>query len=301
MGRAWLAVWPLLVAGVASAEDGDVAEAAGTTEAAPAEAAPADGEAAPADGEVAPASEPGAAPAPEAGAPTDPGEDDALPEAPSPEPEVAAPAPSTPVAEEPEPEADPIRDLDVRHRLVPLYPDELQVMYGQQAIRCTAEVWVDGHGAPQRIAMIDCPDGFHLAALSAMAKWRWEKPEGPVPEGGFHTVARTGFARRDKRYYPGVTYFRSPEKVTGDPSLPIALKSGKMPRYPRQVNAGDDVCLVEMIVDRAGNTTSPVIDDCAPPYRDELRKVVKTWKWWWRDAPGKGDTETVQAEVVFRL
>lgn len=216
--------------------------------------------------------------------------------------EEPAPAPTTLMVaveeEEPEPE---VKELDVRKRVLPDYPDELEVMYGQQAIRCEATVWVDAKGHPERIAMTDCPDGFHLAALEAMWKWTWAAPKGYVPAEGVKTMAKTGFVRHDRRYFPGVTYFRSPEEVTADPDLLVTLKGGKMPKYPRAVNAGDDVCLVELVVDDHGNTKSPVVDECSDPYRREMLKVVKSWKWTWSRAPEKKEEHTVITEVVFRL
>ncbi|MCA9571260.1 MAG: hypothetical protein KC656_25650 [Myxococcales bacterium] len=204
-------------------------------------------------------------------------------------------------------EADPSEEagyakLSVVSKKLPSYPVELQSLYGEQAIRCRADVWVDAKGKAQRIAMVDCPDGFHVVALEAMQKWKWEKPSGYVPDEGVLTSASTGFTRPSKRnYFPGVTYFRSPDEVTSDPSLPVLLKSGKMPRYPRQVNAGDDICLVELTIDARGNTTDFLIDECAVPYRDQLARVVKSWKWWWTQEHGKKETHRLVTEVVFRL
>ena len=192
-------------------------------------------------------------------------------------------------------------DVRIKRTVLPDYPDELQVLYGSRPVRCDADVWIDRRGVPVRVVMTKCPDGFHLNALSALAKWRWDRPTGVVPGDGLLVFARTGFVRKDKSYFPGVTYFRSPEEVTSDPELPVMLKSGKMPDYPHQVVAGDDICLVELRVDHKGKSKDLLVDGCALPFRWELQKVVKGWRWWWRHEPQRGDSRNVRAEVVFRL
>ncbi|MCB9663508.1 MAG: hypothetical protein H6732_05330 [Alphaproteobacteria bacterium] len=197
---------------------------------------------------------------------------------------------------------EPAGALPVTSKVLPVYPIQLQTMYGEQAIRCTAKVWVGENGKAKRVAVTDCPDGFHVAALEAIQKWSWERPSGRVPEEGVVTEVITGFARPTKRmYFPGITYFRSPEEITSDPELLLLLKGGKLPKYPPAVNSGDDICLVELTVDARGNTVEALIDECAPPYRKELSKVVKTWKWWWTRDPGKKETTRLVTEIVFRL
>lgn len=192
-------------------------------------------------------------------------------------------------------------ELDTRKEVIPEYPDELVVLYGDTAIRCEADVWVDRSGKAKRIAMIDCPDGFHLAALEAMGKWVWERPPGAVPAEGVRTRARTGFYRRDRAFFPGVTYFGDPSAITSDPDLDVMIASGKMPRFPRQVNAGDDVCLVEVTVDAQGRSGDVVIDECAQPYRREVAKVMRSWRWFVPEDAGRRDSWKILFEVVFRI
>ncbi len=192
-------------------------------------------------------------------------------------------------------------EVAVAKKVIPIYPNELQVLYGEQAIRCSGKVWIDAKGRPLRVSLLECPDGFQMAALNAIQHWRWEAPTEAVPEGGLPVAVRTGFARVNHRYYPGVTYFAHPEEVTANPSRPVLLKSGKMPRYPRQVNAGDDSCLVELTVDWHGNTRSPIVDECADPFRIPLSHVLRTWKWTWTNPPEKGDSVTLVTEVIFKL
>lgn len=254
----------------------------GHAEDAPAEDAPA--EAAPA--EPAPASDEDAA-------------EEALPEAPDAEWE-AAPEPQPEPA--PEVRAAPTAPRALRRvsGKLPTFPDELAVIHKASTVRCDARVWVDDKGSPLRIVLTECPDGLHLPALSAMSTWKWEKPSGRVPPGGVETTASTAFERKNKKYYPGVTYFRSPEEVSAE-GLTVVLRSGSMPRFPRAVVAGDDVCLLELEVDAAGRTRSAIVDECTTPYEIEMRKAVKSWRWWWVDAPAKGETATVVTEVVFRI
>lgn len=192
-------------------------------------------------------------------------------------------------------------DVAVKKRSLPKYPSELVTLYGEQAIRCEADVQIDGKGKPLWVAVTDCPDGFHLAVAEAMATWRWEEPPGSVGSGGVRVRAKTGFERANKTTFPGVTYFRTPEEVTADTTLPVLIRKGKMPKYPRQVHAGDDICLMELTIDAKGNTRDVIIDECATPYRKQLAKVVKSWKWWWTTEPEKKETHTLVTEMVFRI
>lgn len=192
-------------------------------------------------------------------------------------------------------------DVSVIKRVLPLYPNEFQVLYGEQAIRCAGKAWIDANGRPLRISLQECPDGFQMAALNALQHWRWERPTVAVPAGGLPVAVRTGFARSNKRYYPGVVYFSHPEEVTSNPARPVLLRSGRMPHYPRQVNAGDDSCLVEISIDARGSTRSPVIDECADPFRNPLRRAIRSWKWDWTRPPAKGESVTLVTEVLFKL
>ncbi len=218
------------------------------------------------------------------------------------------------VAPEPTPEAAPVvaaartapsmeakaTKLSVQSGKLPLFPDELEVLHRANTVRCEAFAWVDANGHANRVVLTECPDGLHLAALTAMEKWRWQKPSGSVPAEGVKVAAVTAFEHRNKKFYPGVTYFRTPTEVSGA-DLAVSLASGKMPKFPRAVSAGDDVCLIEVVVDANGKTSSALVEECTQPYAKEMAKAVKSWKWSWAREPAKGETATVVTEVVFRI
>ncbi len=190
--------------------------------------------------------------------------------------------------------------LAVQSGKLPYFPDELEVLHRANTVRCEAVAWVDANGHANRVVLTECPDGLHLPALSAMEKWRWQKPSGFVPAEGVQVEAVTAFEHRNKKFYPGVTYFRTPTEVSGA-DLVVSLASGKMPKFPRAVSGGDDVCLIEVVVDANGNTSSALVEECTQPYAKEMAKALKTWKWTWAKEPAKGETATVVTEVVFRI
>lgn len=194
-----------------------------------------------------------------------------------------------------------LAQIAVKKRVIPEYPSELEVVYGERAIRCTARVWVDETGKPQRAAMVDCPKGFHLAALSAITAWRWERPEVAVPPEGLEVEASLGFERKRRNYLPGVTWLDAPAELTADPSLPVLLRSGSMPIYPPQVSHGDAVCRMELTATRNGATKDLVVDGCAPPYRAELVKAVRKWKWYPSVRGEEAVDATVVSAIAFRL
>lgn len=201
-------------------------------------------------------------------------------------------------------EDDDLVDLAVKKKVLPQYPNELEVLYGDRAIRCTARVWVDDKGKPQRVAMVRCADGFRLAAASALTRWRWEIPDGmSVPSQGLEVEAELGFLRKERKYYPGVTYLFSPEQVTADPEAPALLRSGTMPEYPAQVSHGDAVCRVELTVTDKGKSKDILIDECPSPHRNNTVKAIKKWKWYAAGTAGGGDgrESNVVVHVSFNL
>jgi hypothetical protein len=195
-----------------------------------------------------------------------------------------------------------LADLAVTKRVIPEYPSQLEVVYGERAIRCTSRVWVDHRGMPIRVAMVDCPKGFHLTALTAMTKWRWERSEeAEVPPEGLQVEASVGFMRRHRTYYPGVAWLDAPEQVTADPNQSALLRSGTLPAYPEQVSHGDAVCLIELTVSRKGTTEDLVIDECAQPYRIEAAKAVRKWRWYPAMRGDEAVDTTVVTTIAFRL
>lgn len=216
--------------------------------------------------------------------------------------ENPAPVESPALIEEAPTVAPPARELApplaVRKRVLPVYPDHLEALYGDQTIRCDAVVQVDDRGAAATIAVVDCPAGFHLAVLEAVGKWRWEK----APADALVTVPATvGFVRKDKLYRPGMSYLARPEQVTADPSLPVLLRGGSLPRYPAQVSYGDAVCAVELTVTASGRSKDILIDECAGPYRAEALKAVKGWSWYYPAGKTDKTTATVTVDIAFRL
>jgi hypothetical protein len=197
-----------------------------------------------------------------------------------------------------------LMDLPVKKKVLPLYPDELSVLYGDRAIRCTARVNVDDKGNPMRAAMVQCADGFHLSALSALTKWRWDvSKDQVVPPEGLLVEVEMGFLRKEKKFFPGVTYFTTPTEVTADPRRPALLASGTMPAYPEQVRHGDAECRVEVTVTDKGKTKDVLVDECAAPYRVEAEKAVKKWKWYAAGTAkgGDGRTSTAVFTISFKL
>jgi hypothetical protein len=186
-------------------------------------------------------------------------------------------------------------ELPVRKRVLPDYPPELEVIFGEQAIRCDGVVEVDEKGKAGRAA-VTCPAGFHLAALNALRGWRWEVPDEGLPEGAVVEVS-LGFVRGSKPYRPGVSVLGRAEQVTGSLALPVLLKAGEMPKYPRNVNYGDDTCVVELVVDEKGRGSHFLVDECAPIYRIQSLKAVKRWSWY----PAIVDGEAVERAVVVDL
>lgn len=187
-------------------------------------------------------------------------------------------------------------DLPVRKRVLPDYPPELEVVYGEQAIRCEALVEVDDAGGVGR-ASVSCPPGFHLAALNALQGWRWEVPDAGLPEDAVVAVS-LGFVRSAKAYRPGVSVLARPEQVTGSLDVPVLVKAGKMPTYPRNVSYGDDTCVVELVVDAKGRGSDLLVDECATPYRVAALKAVKGWRWF---PAVEGGERTVVVDLRFLL
>ncbi len=192
-------------------------------------------------------------------------------------------------------------ELSVKRKVFPIYPDELGVMYGSDPIRCTGRAWVNDKGRAIRVAMVRCADGFHAAALTAASKWRWDAPE-VVPARGLQVEFELGFMRKDRTFYPGITYFSDPTEVTADPSKAVLLRSGEMPSYPGQVRHGDAVCRIEVTVTHKGKSKDILVDDCSSPYRAEAIKSLKKWRWYpEQGSDGEYRSSTVVFDIAFRL
>jgi hypothetical protein len=200
----------------------------------------------------------------------------------------------------------PAYDLPVRHAVFPVFPQNLEVLFANKKIRCRARVWVDKAGAPERVAVVDCPKGLHLEVASALRSWRWERPDVTVPSGGLEVEAVVPIQRDVKRregrmYHPGVTWLRNPRQITADPTSPALVASGTMPEYPQQVFHGDDICAVELTVTKGGGSKDVLIDECSSPYRFEMLKAVRKWSWYPAMEGGEPVSSTVSFDVVFKL
>ncbi len=189
------------------------------------------------------------------------------------------------------------RDLK---RRIPELPVAYEAILGTKRIVCAAEVRLDGAGRADRVGVTTCPAAMKLAVADALTDWRW--PEGSA--GWFAVevpVARSVRGASGRLYHPGFTELSPDRPATGGRELPVLVKSGKMPIYPRQVYHGDATCLVSATILRTGKSADLRIDDCTTPYRVELNKVVKGWRWYPAEVDGVPTSASVEFEVSFRL
>ncbi|MFM2160507.1 MAG: hypothetical protein RLZZ383_19 [Pseudomonadota bacterium] len=189
------------------------------------------------------------------------------------------------------------RDLK---RRVPELPVAYEAILGTKRIVCAAEVRLDGSGRADRVGVTTCPAAMKLAVADALTDWRW--PEGTA--GWFAVevpVARSVRGASGRLYHPGFTELSPERPATGSRDLPVLVKSGKMPVYPRQVYHGDATCLVSATILRTGKSADVRIDDCTTPYRVELNKVVKGWRWYPAESDGLPTPANIEFEVSFRL
>jgi hypothetical protein len=232
-------------------------------------------------------------------------------EGPAPEvtPEVA-PADGAPALEVAPAVAEPTRPLPaalpVTHRTYPNFPANLDVLFANKKVRCSARAWIDEKGVAQRIAVVDCPRALHLLAASSLTHWRWAKPSGPVPVGGLEVEVTVPFERdvrahEGRAYHPGVTWLRDPAQVTSDPDKAVLVRSGTLPIYPKQVFHGDAVCTVELVVTSRGASRDLLIDDCSLPYRFETLKAVRRWKWYPAMDGEVATSASVEFQIVYKL
>jgi len=188
---------------------------------------------------------------------------------------------------------------DLRRR-VPELPVAYEAILGTKRIVCQAEVRLQGDGRADRVGVTACPAAMKLAVADALTDWRW--PDGP---SGWFTVevpvARSVRGASGRLYHPGFTELGTDRPATGSRDLPVLVKSGKMPIYPRQVYHGDATCLVSATILRNGKSSDVRIDDCTTPYRVELNKVVKGWRWYPAEVDGEPTTASIEFEVAFRL
>ncbi len=187
--------------------------------------------------------------------------------------------------------------VDVRKRIVPSYPSPLKALHGDAVIECTAVIDVDSKGSASRVSVVECPDGFHLAAVGALSRWRFTIPVQAGQRVTARTVVTTGFGGEAGRFTPGYSYFTHPEELTSDPEASLLIRSGSMPRYPEAVMGGHASCVIDLVVTKGGGSKSLAVDGCATPYRKAAQAAVSGWKWY----PAHEDGRAVEREVRFSI
>lgn len=252
-----------------------------------------------ADASAAPAGDVEAAPAGESADVADPMTEDGV------DAEVDGEAPATDVALPPVElldvaDAGPAYlDLAVKRRVIPLFPHSLSTAYEKEIVRCEADVRVNHRGKPTRVAMVDCPPGFEIRALSAIRKWKFDKPEEGTPEEIWVVRVRTGFLLTKKRWwYPAFSSLVDPAPLTGELTFerPL-LKKGDMPEYPEQIESGTPVCEVDLVVTKRGRTKDIIINGCPYPYHKPVHKALGKWTWY----PAWSGGEPVETELTVPI
>jgi hypothetical protein len=123
--------------------------------------------------------------------------------------------------------------LPVTHRAYPNFPTNLDVLFANKKIRCSARAWIDEKGVAQRVAVVDCPRALHLLAASALTHWRWAKPSSPVPAGGLEVdIVHSRGDDLDQFQAGGRVHFLgSDEGFVGQDDVGLAeARAGLLPR-----------------------------------------------------------------------
>jgi len=193
---------------------------------------------------------------------------------------AVAPEPPVAVAEVPVESRwpEPRADLRVKKRVIPEFPSAMVAMHGHAPVDCTAVVDIDPKGKPERIAVVECPTGLHLEAVTALSRWRWEPfLNGDEPEGVTTTV-EFGFQQSKPATQPGYTFLTDPSEVTSELSAPTLVLSGGLPVYPPAVQGGEASCRVDFVILSSGASNYALVDGCAAPFRKATESAVKSWK-----------------------
>lgn len=175
-------------------------------------------------------------------------------------------------------EADIDPRLQLMRKVTPLYPTPLHALHGDAWIACKVWVRVNGKGTPKRAAALDCPDGFHLAAIDAVQQWRWYAL--PNPDDEADTLVEVTFREVKRGFTPGFSFFPEPAEVTADPALPALIRTGNMPGFPTAVAGGRGTCRIMLTVAKSGASKNITADGCAPPYKKASIASAKSWKWY---------------------
>ena len=187
----------------------------------------------------------------------------------------------------------------VQDRITPEYPMSMRRLHGDERIRCVARVRVGVTGTAERVAITDCPEGFHLAAVSAISRWKWAPPKRDGKPIRVETSVRTGFLITDQGFTEGYASLDDTSAVTGDLNAPVLIKSGSLPEYPRQVTQGGHVCALAFTVTQKGKTTDIRVGDCPSVFADATVEAVERWTFFGRFVDGEPASATVNTTITF--